>query len=245
VRANGRAKAALVTLACVAALVTSSVVAAAKPAAKTPPPPKFPKDFVAKGRYIVEDLHADVPMTWEGHNGESQMIIGGEKYPIYFTNIIAGGRLYTLTYKWPGIARRPCSDVGPFAIDALNQFLTKARYVGPETLENTKPARHVHHWRVGVVAEAPPGLVPPELLTPVGGTPGDTGGLILRFPLMQGDFYTDQKDPTTFWRVLHFGLQNIYDPELDEWAFLNSFSHRAGTVTVPAECTAATTPPST
>jgi len=211
--------------------------------AKAPPPPQFPKNFVGKGRYLVPDLGVDVPLTWEGNGGDSQMIAGGDTYPIYFTNIIAGGYLYTLTYKFPGIARRPCSRVGPFTLDALNTFLKSARYVGPETLDG-KPSRHVNHWRVGVVWEPPPSVLPPALATPVGGTPaGAEGAPVLRIGLMEGDFYTDQKDATTFWKVLHFGVQNLYDPELDEWAVLSSFAHRAGKVTVPAECTAAPAPP--
>ena len=29
------------------------------------------------------------------------MIAGGPRYPIWFTNLIYHGSLYTLTYKWP------------------------------------------------------------------------------------------------------------------------------------------------
>ena len=210
--------------------------AGAAPSAKTPPPPKFPKNFDAKGRYIVRDLDVDVPFTWTGKNGEYQMIAGGEQYPIYFTNVISGGNLYTLTYKWPDLARQPCSDVGPFSLADLNTFLASSRYVGPETLERSKP-RHVDHWRVGVVWEPPPGVLPPELVTPVGGTPETAAGQPkLRLPLMQGDFYVDQQDPTTIWQVLHFGLQNLYDPQLDEWIVLDKFSRRPGKVSLPAEC---------
>ncbi len=164
------------------------------------------------------------------------MVAGGEQYPIYFTNVISGGNLYTLTYKWPDLARQPCSNVGPFSRTDLNTFLASSRYVGPETLELSKP-RHVDHWRVGVVWEPPPEVLPPELVTPVGGTPETGPGQpTLRLPLMQGDFYVDQQDPTTIWQVLHFGLQNLHDPQLDEWIVLKGFSHRPGTVNLPAEC---------
>jgi hypothetical protein len=60
---------------------------------------------------------------------------------------------------------------------------------------------------------------------------------------MEGDFYVDQKDPTTFWKVPHFGLQNLYDPELDECMDLDAFSHRKGKVTLPAECQTCLHPP--
>ena len=212
--------------------------AAGNSSVKAPPPPQLPANFVAKGRWIVRDLNIDVPFTWEGNAGNSQMIAGGEQYPIYFTNIISGGTLYTLTYKWPGIARRPCSRIGPFTLADLNNFLKNARFVGTETLERKTP-RRVHHFRVGVVWAPPPEVLPPGLITPVGGSPpGGEGAPTLRLPLMQGDFYVDAKDPTTVWQVLHFGLQNLYDPEQDEWAVLDSFAHKAGTVTLPAECTA-------
>ena len=88
-----------------------------------------------------------------------------------------------------------------------------------------------------MVWEPPPEVLPPELVTPVGGAPeGSVGQPKLRLPLMLGDFYVGAKDPTTFWRVLHFGLQNLYDPQLDEWMVMDTFAHRAGTVTLPAEC---------
>jgi hypothetical protein len=209
--------------------------AAGTGAENAPPPPRLPRNFSTKGRYIVRDLDVDVPFTWEGSGGDSQMIAGGEQYPIHFTNIISGGYLYTLTYKWPGIARRPCSRVGPFTLAELNAFLASSRYVGVETIEDSKP-RRVHHFRVGVVWEPPPEVLPPDLITPVGGARPGEGEPTIRIPLMLGDFYVDAKDPTTFWRVLHFGLQNLYDPQLDEWMMMDTFSRRAGTVTLPEEC---------
>ena len=45
----------------------------------------------------------NVPFTWRGSGGNSQMIAGGENYPIYFTNLIFGNSLYTITYRWPGV----------------------------------------------------------------------------------------------------------------------------------------------
>jgi hypothetical protein len=198
----------------------------------------LPRNFDSTGRYIVRDLDIEVPFTWQGKAGDSQMIAGGDQYPIHFTNVISGGFLYTLTYKWPGIDRRPCSRVGPFTLAELNAFLASSRYVGPETIDDAKQ-RRVHHFRVGVVWEPPPEVLPPGLITPVGGNqPGGAGEPKIRLPLMLGDFYVDQNDPTTFWRVLHFGLQNLYDPQLDEWMFMDTFARRAGTVTLPAECEA-------
>jgi hypothetical protein len=200
-------------------------------AGTTPKPPELPDDFTWTGRYLVPDLDVDVPFTWTGKDGDTQMIAGSEDDPIHFTNVIAGGQLYTLTYKWPGIERRPCSPVGPFTVADLNKGLADARFVGPEILEQPK-RRRVHHFRAGVVVE-----VPPEILPPIEGVGP------LRLPLMQGDIYTDRRDPQKFWQVLQFGIQNIYDPDQDEWIRIDKISRRPGEVELPDECTnaAATT----
>jgi len=214
-------------------------------AAKQPSPPRFPRNFHGTGRYVVKDLGVEVPFTWTGRNGDSQMIAGDEKSEIHLTNIFSGGFLYTLTYKWPGIPRLPCSKVGPFTLEQLNTFLASSRFVGPEILDGTTP-RRVNHFRAGVVWDAPPDLLPPTLVTPVGGTPDAHGASVpLRFPLMLGDFYVDRKDPTKFWQVLHFGLQNLYDEQLDEWIVMDSFDRGAGTVTLPEECATAVAPTTT
>ncbi len=209
---------------------------AAERSTKSPSPPELPADFTGRGRYVVADLDVDVPFTWNGRDGNSQMIAGGEQYPIHFTNVIFEGNLYTLTYKWPEVARRPCSRVGPFTRDDFNMFMAKARFVGAETLDGEQ-SRRVHHFRAGVVWEPPPEVVPPEVITPVGGVPdtGD-GNAKLRLPIMLGDFYVSSKDPTTFWQVLHFGVQNLYDPDLDEWMLMDRFAHRPGKVELPDEC---------
>ncbi|MEU8840409.1 hypothetical protein AB0D97_14945 [Streptomyces roseus] len=183
----------------------------------TPPPPRLPRDFRGKGKWIVRDLDITVPFTWEGKNGDSQMTAGGPQYPIWFTNLIHHGTLYTLTYKWPGLDEHPCSRIPGFDLEALNQGLEGSRFVGRETLRRI-PQRHVNHWRVGVVfPELPPGNHP-------------------RVPLALGDIYVDENDRGTFWQVLQFGVQNLYDPELDEWLVMDTFEHRPGTVTLPLEC---------
>ncbi len=204
------------------------VVAVATPAtaANAPPPPKLPRNFHGTGTYIVRDLDVEVSFTWDANDGNMQMTAGGPDDPIHFTNIIDGGVLYTLTYAWPGIERRPCSRVGPFTLAEFNQGLASSRFVGPEILlEPTR--RKVNHFRAGLVVD-----VPPELVPPLG------GGVELRFPVMVGDFYVDAKDSTKFWQVLHSGLQNLYDRELDEWIVMDSFRRGAGTVTLPEECSA-------
>lgn len=168
-----------------------------------------------------------------------QMIAGGPKQPFHFTNVIDDGVLYTLTYKWPGIPRQPCSRVGPFTLADFNQGLSSARYVGPEILLQPK-RRNVNHFRAGLVYEPPADVLPP------------VDGIQLRFPVMVGDFYVDRKDSTKFWQVLHSGLQNLYDRELDEWIVMDTSRRGAGTVTLPEECAAlpdtsvpATTAPAT
>lgn len=200
------------------ALVPSADAAAdAQPLPAEPPPPRLPRNFRGKGKYIVRDLGITVPFSWQGRNGDSQMIAGGPQYPIWFTNLIFHDTLYTLTYKWPGLNEHQCSRIPGFSLAQLNAGLKNSRFVGREILQRT-PQRHVNHWRVGVVLpKAPPGNH-------------------LRFPLALGDIYVDQSDPGTFWQVLQFGLQNLFDPELDEWLVMNTFEHRPGTVNLPRRC---------
>jgi hypothetical protein len=216
-------------------LVAASVGYATAPVSATtaPDPPEIPREFTWTGRYLVPDIDVDVPFTWHGDGENMQMTAGGEDDPIYFTNLIYDGVLYTLTYKWPGIERRPCSPIGPFTMDDLNKGLAGARFVGPETLDRKKP-RKVNHFRVGVIYEPPPEVLPP--------IPG-VGAL--RIPLMSGDLYVDRKDPTTFWQVLQFGIQNLYDPEQDEWIKITEVDDTAGEVTLPDECATAPAPATT
>jgi len=53
---------------------------------------------------------------------------------------------------------------------------------------------------------------------------------------MVADIYVSQGDRTRWWKVLQFGIQNQFDPALDEWFEMDTFSHRAGTVTLPRKC---------
>ncbi|GGS32258.1 hypothetical protein Snoj_26940 [Streptomyces nojiriensis] len=195
----------------------SGTAAARQDASPAPPAPRLPRDFRGRGKWIVRDLDITVPFTWEGREGDSQMTAGGPQYPIWFTNLIYHDTLYTLTYKWPGLDEHPCSRIPGFSLEDLNQGFANARFVGPETLRRT-PQRRVNHWRVGVVfPELPPGNYP-------------------RLPLALGDVYVDENDRGTFWQVLQFGVQNLYDPELDEWLVMDTFEHRPGTVTLPRRC---------
>ncbi|MFD9011305.1 hypothetical protein [Streptomyces sp. NPDC059552] len=189
----------------------------ASDASPTPPVPRLPRDFRGKGKWIVRDLDITVPFTWEGRDGDSQMTAGGPQYPIWFTNLIYRDTLYTLTYKWPGLDEHPCSRIPGFNLEALNEGFENARFVGPETLRST-PQRRVNHWRVGVVLpQLPPGNHP-------------------RLPLALGDIYVDEDNRGTFWQVLQFGVQNLYDPELDEWLVMDTFEHRPGAVALPRRC---------
>ena len=196
----------------------ASVTVAARPA--RPRPPLLPANFRGRGRYIVRDLGVNVPFTWQGSHGNSQMIAGGPRYRIWFTNLIYRNTLYTVTYKWPNIPLNPnrrCDKVGAFSRRDLNRGLKASRFVGAEILQGTKD-RHVDHWRVGLVA----GSTRP--------------GKRFRFPLALADIYVDQKDPSQWWQVLQFGLQNLYDPQLDEWFTMTTFNHLPGRVTLPRTC---------
>ncbi len=191
---------------------------------KAPDPPRIPDDFTWTGRYIVPDLDVEVPFTWHGKGGDFQMIAGGDHHPIHFTNVISDGQLYTLTYRWPGVPRRPCSHVGAFTVEALNAGFAKASFAGRETLHG-RTTREVHHFRSVGVIDIPPGLVPD----------GDDD-VQLRLPLMSGDIYVDVDDPTKIWQLLHFGVQNLYDKNLDEWIVIDEIDDAPGTVKRPKEC---------
>ena len=187
--------------------------------AGTPKVPRIPLNFRGSGRYVVRDLGINVPFTWTGRNGDSQMTAGGPQYPIWFTNLIYQNNLYTLTYIFPGIPPgHPCSKIPGFNLGLFNQFLGTSRFVGREIVRVANRRRDVNHWRVSAV------LGPPE--------PGET----IRIPIADADFYVQRGDPAKIWQVLHFGLQNLFDPALDEWIRMRTFRKRPGNVVLPPEC---------
>jgi hypothetical protein len=202
-------------------LARATLAGVAGPAAPlTPLHPRLPANSRGTGRWIVADLGINVPFSWQGRNGNSQMIAGGPQYRIWFTNLIYGNSLYTVTYKWPKLPLDPnrrCDRVGSFSLKDFNRLLRTARFVGPEILQGLRNSR-VDHWRVGIV---------------VGQT---RPGPAIRAPFALGDIYVGQKDPSQWWQGLQFGLQNLYDPQLDEWFTMTTFSHRPGTVTLPPTC---------
>lgn len=201
----------------------TTTTAVATPAGD-PSPPQLPDDFTWTGRYQVPDLDVEVPFTWHAKDGDLQMIAGGEDHPIHFTNIIHDGALYTLTYEWPDIPRMPCSPIGPYTLDDLNAGLEEASFVGAEILEDQEP-RNVFHYRSASAVE-----VPAEML----GLPDDAP--IARVPIMSGDIYVDREDPAVIWKLLHFGVQNLYDVNLDEWIVIDEVSDAPGEVSLPQEC---------
>ncbi|MDP1879526.1 MAG: hypothetical protein Q8K60_01140 [Parachlamydiaceae bacterium] len=192
-----------------------------------PSPPTLPRNFSWTGRYVVPDivdprtgeLGIDVPFTWCGNDGDVQMIAGGENYPIYFTNFIYQNYLYTYTYKWPGLQPEflppleSCAPLFKFTLADLNALLATATYVGKATLEN---GQKVNHFRLPIVT---PPTQPP--------------GFYLRLPLILGDFFVDRNNPKKFWQVLHFGIQNLYAPHLDEWIFIHKFKKCPGEIILP------------
>ena len=195
---------------------------------KDPPPPQLPKKFRWTGRYVVSDLvdprtgkmGIEVPFVWYAQDGNVQMIAGGPNDPIFFTNFIYKDHLYTATFRWPGLwwwQRSPFVDVKPLfklSLADFNAFLKSSRYAGPEILQQ-KSLRYVHHFRTSLV-------VPPL-----------PSGSYLRFPVLIADFYSDQKDPNKLWQVLHFGFQNLFDPELDEWIIIDKMETRGGQLILP------------
>lgn len=187
-------------------------------------PPQIPENFTWTGRYVVPDLDLEVPFTWQGSDGNFQMIAGGESEPIHFTNIIQDGQLYTLTYTWPDIPRLPCSHVGSFTLDELNEGFAQASFVGRETLHGDT-AHEVNHFRSVSVIDIPPEAIPELADVPA-----------VRIPVMSGDIYVDAEDSSIIRRLLHFGVQNLYDPNLDEWIMIDEANENPGQVELPEEC---------
>lgn len=185
-----------------------------------PRPPRLPRNFQGQGSWIVRDLGITVPFRWQAENGDMRMVAGGRRYPIWFTNLIYHNTVYTLTYKWPGVTEHPCSQIpGFFNLFMLNQAFKTSRFVGREILVgNGNPRRRVNHWRVGLVwPQAPPGN-------------------FLRIGLALGDIYVDQGNRGRVWELLQFGVQNLYDPALDEWLRMDTFRHKPGRVGLPGRC---------
>ncbi|HKV53892.1 MAG TPA: hypothetical protein VJN94_04550 [Candidatus Binataceae bacterium] len=199
-----------------------------------PAPPQFPRDFEWTGRWVVKDLvpPIDVPLTWQGNDGSGQMTAGSNNYPVYFTNLIYNNKLYTKTYKWPSVvppAPSTCACLGGLTLEKLNACVGSARYVGEELLEDETP-HCVNHFRIAVVLPVVPPPRFPSKKAP------------FTIPLMEGDFYVDQQDSSKFWKVLHFGFQNVLDPALDEWAVLETFDDSPGQITLPLDCSLARCP---
>lgn len=196
-----------------------------------PKPPQLPCkcDFVWTGRYQVPDLNIEVPFKWWSHKGNVQMMAGTAcpQDAIHFTNFIWNGHLYTYTWKWPCLQPpflpplEPCAPLFPLTIASFNDIVAQSSfYVGPETIEigrnwsdppdsNKRPRVKVkvHHWRFSLVlgSQLPPGFQ-------------------VRVPLASADIYVARDDNTKWVRVLHFGLQNVYAPHLDEWITIDNWN---------------------
>ena len=149
---------------------------------------------------------------------------GGNEHPIHFTNLIHDGQLYTYTYKWPGIPELPCSHVGAFTLEQLNAGLAQAAFAGRETLHRESDYE-VNHFRSVSVIDLPSGAIE-----------GIGEDVPVRIPLMAGDIYVDADDPSMLRQLLHFGLQNLYDPNLDEWILIDEHSDEPGEVILPRSC---------
>ncbi len=179
-------------------------------ATKTPRPPRLPRNFHGSGRYYVPSLKVNVPFWWNAQNGNVRMVAGGPRYKIWFTNVIYNGSFYTFTYHWPTpIPDVPCTPIPGVNLASFNDAFAKSHYVGPEILQN-RPWRRAQHWRLS----------------------GSLGPI----PLTSSDLYVGQGRHTTWWQVLHFGLQNVYAPDMDEWIKMRTWSLKPGKVQLPAEC---------
>ena len=147
------------------------------------------------------------------------MVAGGPQYKIWFTNIVYNGNLYTYTYHWPHIPSVPCEPIPGASLRGFNDLLKQeSHFVGPEILQRDR-SRAVNHWRLGTALTLIPGLPVP-----------------IRTPIAQADIYVDQRNPQAWWQVLHFGYQNLYVKNLDEWIKLDSWELKPGPVKLPGVC---------
>jgi hypothetical protein len=186
------------------------------------------------------------------------MTAGGPNDAIWFTNVIYHGHLYTLTKRWKGIPANVlnvCHDAGAYSLADYNNWLKTSSFVGPEVLEG-RPSRVVNHFRAVIVEEPFAKGAQEPVLPPIGATPNQgpptsepsssttttEPGLPLRFPVLEADFYVARTDPQKIVKVLHFGWQNYYDPNMDEWLTVQRFSSKEGKVVLPSECTEAAPP---
>lgn len=127
------------------------------------------------------------------------MIAGTKKDPIFFTNLIYENRLYTYTYKWPGLQPEflppleTCQPVLDFSLEDLNALFASSFYVGAEIIEEKNHLGDsrcipVHHFRLAIALPSlPPGFYP-------------------RLPFLCADIYVDQENSSKFVKILHFGL---------------------------------------
>lgn len=188
----------------------------------SPPPPRLPKNFRWKGTYVVPDLKICVPFIWNGSNNNIQMIAGSKSDDIYFTNLIFDDFLYTLTYKWPGVPDQPpptCLKLPiPFTRQNLNDIFATSVFVGEENIVINDSCYSVNHFRLTIVLpNLPPGNFP-------------------RFAISEADIYVDSDDSSIFRKVLHFGYQNLLDPQLDEWIIIDKVKDEPGEVILPECC---------
>jgi hypothetical protein len=193
-------------------------------------PPQLRPNFIWHGQYIVSDLFdprtgkkgITVPMSWQGNNGNIQITAGNGDTPIYFTNLIYNNQLFTYTYKWPHLQapflpplESTCPVLEEFSLGDFNAILATSRFVGPATING----HCTNHFRCSIVFP----INPP--------------GFYFRFPFALIDIFSDPHDPTKWYQVLHFGLQNIYDPALDEWIQVREFSFCPGVIIPLPPCT--------
>jgi hypothetical protein len=193
-----------------------------------PNPPQLAPNFSWEGQYLIPDLHIAVPFRWFSRDGNTQMIAGDSSQPVYFTNFIYKGNFFTYTYKFPGLQPpflpplEPCQPI-PFTLEQLNGFLAqRARFVGVEILKETGLSRRrsfrVNHFRVAVaLPESPPGVY-------------------VRIPITCVDIYVDCTDSTVFRKVLQFGFQNLYDPELNEYFVISKTCSHIPEFNFPPAC---------
>jgi hypothetical protein len=53
---------------------------------------------------------------------------------------------------------------------------------------------------------------------------------------MQADIYVERHNSSRIRKMLHFGVQNLFDPALDEWLEVTKIKNKPGEVTLPEEC---------
>ena len=190
-----------------------------------PAPPRLPANFRARGRWVVRSLGITVPFTWRSENGNSRMVAGGKHYPIWFVNLIYHNRLYTLTYKWPGVDDHRC-------VLFPGYFTRQHAQRGPARIAVRRPRGPAGQTRTAASTTGGSASSSPSCRR------ATTSGSRSRSPTSTSGRATGRAGGS----CSSSAFQNLFDPELDEWGMLDRFRLEPAPVSLPNRCPPPSTP---